>query len=418
MAAWVPTDEGSALLAWYKGDAGKTLNGSAVSQWDDQSGNARHLTNSTAANQPLDAADYVDFNTTAKTLFRNESFLYGATGGYTLVAVVAAPAATTAILLGEGSSTNSSIIYAMRTPAASSPDMGFNARNAEGVDIIVNQSLGTTDVFLGTSTKKIIGLTDSQSVVTGYSGGTALESPISYTRSGTFTALNRFAVAGIVRSGTAPVVPQTGRRYDIIIFAGTDADRRKRAEGYLAHRHGLTADLPSDHPYKSAAPTTEVSASLTATEANDTLAATGTLAIKGVLGGGVLLTEAGARLLLEDGGLIETEAPAYTEADDTLEATGTLAADAISAVLDVTDADDTLAATATLDEDEAPSGDGGVGTEPRRVVVPLVRRYRDAEDRARETDEVETRERVVRAERLAVANDNALALLLTIGGKS
>lgn len=43
----------SNLQAWYKADAGVTLNGSTVSQWNDQSGNLRHLTQSTATYQPL-----------------------------------------------------------------------------------------------------------------------------------------------------------------------------------------------------------------------------------------------------------------------------------------------------------------------------------------------------------------------------
>jgi hypothetical protein len=33
----------------------------------------------------------------------------------------------------------------------------------------------------------------------------------------------------------------------------TTADRQ-RVEGYLAHKWGLTANLPADHPYKNAAP--------------------------------------------------------------------------------------------------------------------------------------------------------------------
>lgn len=43
------------LQAWYKADAGTstTTDGVAISQWNDQSGNARHLTQATGANQPL-----------------------------------------------------------------------------------------------------------------------------------------------------------------------------------------------------------------------------------------------------------------------------------------------------------------------------------------------------------------------------
>ena len=40
------------LLFQYDAELGITLNGSNVSQWDDQSGNGRHMTQGTAANQP------------------------------------------------------------------------------------------------------------------------------------------------------------------------------------------------------------------------------------------------------------------------------------------------------------------------------------------------------------------------------
>jgi hypothetical protein len=47
----------------------------------------------------------------------------------------------------------------------------------------------------------------------------------------------------------------SGLMFEIVI-AGTElitADR-ERVEGYLAHRWGLTADLPGDHPYKTTPP--------------------------------------------------------------------------------------------------------------------------------------------------------------------
>jgi hypothetical protein len=52
--AWTPAALGSALALWLDAaDASTiTLNGSTVSQWRDKSGNARHVSQATAANQP------------------------------------------------------------------------------------------------------------------------------------------------------------------------------------------------------------------------------------------------------------------------------------------------------------------------------------------------------------------------------
>jgi len=46
----------------------------------------------------------------------------------------------------------------------------------------------------------------------------------------------------------------TGLIGEIVIFDEFDLTTRRKTEGYLAHKWGLSGDLPSGHPYKSAAP--------------------------------------------------------------------------------------------------------------------------------------------------------------------
>lgn len=48
------------LQIWLKADAGITLNGSNVSQWDDQSGNGRNFKQATATNQPAFLANSIN----------------------------------------------------------------------------------------------------------------------------------------------------------------------------------------------------------------------------------------------------------------------------------------------------------------------------------------------------------------------
>ena len=55
------------------------------------------------------------------------------------------------------------------------------------------------------------------------------------------------------------VLPMTGALAEMFILVGSDAEDQnvaEKAQGYIHHEWGLAGDLPSSHPYKSAAPTT------------------------------------------------------------------------------------------------------------------------------------------------------------------
>ena len=49
--------------------------------------------------------------------------------------------------------------------------------------------------------------------------------------------------------------PMVGDIAEILVGGATlDDNQRFKIEGYLAHKYGLSANLPSDHKYKNAAP--------------------------------------------------------------------------------------------------------------------------------------------------------------------
>lgn len=83
-------------------------------------------------------------------------------------------------------------------------------------------------------------------------------------------ALNGAAVSGYNNDTNGNNISDTlyvGSRYNSSLYlngqiceigfttTAMSLDDRQKLEGYLAHKWGLTASLPSDHPYKSAAPT-------------------------------------------------------------------------------------------------------------------------------------------------------------------
>jgi hypothetical protein len=57
-------------------------------------------------------------------------------------------------------------------------------------------------------------------------------------------------------AGTLSAAPLTGAIGEIIVTASVLSTlNRQRIEGYLAHKWGLTASLPADHPFKTVGPT-------------------------------------------------------------------------------------------------------------------------------------------------------------------
>ena len=43
----------------------------------------------------------------------------------------------------------------------------------------------------------------------------------------------------------------SGKIGELIVLNSTDSDDRQKLEGYLAHKWGLTSNLPDSHPFKS-----------------------------------------------------------------------------------------------------------------------------------------------------------------------
>jgi hypothetical protein len=60
LSTFAPTDLGASLLAWWKADSLALANAAPVTSWADSSGNARTLTQATAANQPVFSAAQIN----------------------------------------------------------------------------------------------------------------------------------------------------------------------------------------------------------------------------------------------------------------------------------------------------------------------------------------------------------------------
>lgn len=148
---------GSDLFQWVRGDLGVTLNGSTVSAWADQSGNGRHWTQGTAANQPTFVASDARFAGKPSVEFdgSNDSlqnalaaadwkFLHDGTG-CTVAVVFHCPATTSSrIILDSCNASGSNVGFALFMNNTTDTINGQVAAGG-GVNALVTGSIAAAD---------------------------------------------------------------------------------------------------------------------------------------------------------------------------------------------------------------------------------------------------------------------------------
>jgi len=113
IALWTPAN--ITTLAWYDASDATTIteSGGAVSQWDDKSGNTRHISQGTGSAQPTwDTIDKITFDGTTDWLWNDpaqaspwSAYLH-TLGAYDIYIVGAIPSTTNKTFVGEGSSSS------------------------------------------------------------------------------------------------------------------------------------------------------------------------------------------------------------------------------------------------------------------------------------------------------------------------
>ena len=230
-----------------------TLNGSTVSQWNDKSGNGRHVAQGNAENQPTRISD-------------PPRVVFDGSNDYLISTVFDFPRPFSVFFVG--SSAGLSYRHAVNVGISStwcmfagSFDNNYATFFGNGVgggtfwvDTAANSPLVTT------SSARIFGVTNAGSGASDaipYTNGTAQTAKGGGTFSGTSRGVSIGGYAGNLSQGWA------GPIYEFLILPRVcDLTERQLIEGYLAHKWDallgvttLVSALPSDHPYKSAAPT-------------------------------------------------------------------------------------------------------------------------------------------------------------------
>jgi hypothetical protein len=287
---WTPADTNTTL--WLDAaDTNKvTLNGSAVSQWSDKSGNNRHATQSTGSLQPayttagLNGLNVVTFDGSDDYLEASATYLQGKS----LHSV-------SYVFVRKGNSSGDGYGPGVTTTTGSTVDRGslhyVKNSNLYGASYPYYSNYGSYDLSSGTAyandtgyliqfrsqtTTWLVRRTGTQEGATGN---------ITAAPASDITRLILGKQLNPVRSSKI----QIGEIVILLDSIATQANNEK-VEGYLAHKWGLTNSLPSDHPYKTQPPLVEVPDSPIPTIAN--LAAANVTTISADLRG--MLTSTGS----------------------------------------------------------------------------------------------------------------------------
>lgn len=242
---WTPADTTTAL--WLDGADGSTvsLSGSAVTQWNDKSGNGRHVSQSTAASRPtylpggFNGLNCLDFDGN-DWLSRASGITTGTyTGPFNVYWVAARDTAAGGTIITE------------RTTALVGVSLWFTEL---GLRFISSDGQNN-------SSNNTIGVTDFGNLSTGGGIVSHFHSP----GSRDLLWLNGSSVsvlAGASSNISGAAGFQIGRRegafqfWDgriceiIVVTVAQSVALRQQFEGYLAWRWGLQSSLPAGHPWR------------------------------------------------------------------------------------------------------------------------------------------------------------------------
>jgi len=244
---WNPSMISTALWLDAADTGTVTTESGLVNQWSDKSGAARHFSQSTPASRPtVVSASQNGLNTLS--FDGSNDHLNGPTSPEPyLIAVVAK------------TSTNLTFrtIYGALSPTGGDADAVYFGLSSPARTTIFSRTSVIAD-FASTA-----GVVTSGSffIMVGYHNNTSIVCRLNGTPGTTDTTASALknlstSIVGAGYFNNAKTDFWPGEIGEVIVSSNLDTllSTSQQVEGYLAHKWGLTANLPGDHPYKIAAP--------------------------------------------------------------------------------------------------------------------------------------------------------------------
>lgn len=245
------------LVGWWDAADAATLtyNGSLVSQWADKSNNSYHLTQSVTNHQPsytfnaINTLPVIDFSDTYDFL-TNTDISISPPFSLFMVAKLNLDGALACHYFDGGVDINERVFFRSDGSTGSATFQAISRNIDEGDGSGIEDITSTWQVGLN---PHILQVYDAGNIINGssvWANGTQITA-------GSLGAerLLGITVGNWILHQISNFNGLRGYIGEITIVNGTiGTDQRQKMEGYLAHKWGLTADLPNAHPYKTSPP--------------------------------------------------------------------------------------------------------------------------------------------------------------------
>jgi hypothetical protein len=237
---WNPSMISTAL--WLDAADASTITeiSGAVSQWNDKSGNGRNATQSTSSKRPA----LISAGQAGKSVFRFDGSDDWLDAAYEMP--IHNIGLFVAWKLNSGSTLSNKTVIGMRPTSNGRFYVSSLQHWKGGTNISVTDNNDWRISYLSGSSTQVIASINGGNVSTASDTSTATTANVVIGGSAFATEATEPLPSNFCNSDLGEIV---------IVLGTPSTDTRQRIEGYLAHKWGLTASLPSDHPYKTVGPT-------------------------------------------------------------------------------------------------------------------------------------------------------------------